>query len=257
MPSPTQPVLSRSGPMATLELQAPTGKPPTLDLGVLQRLGECVEQIEQAPPGVLVLRSSSDRYFCVGAHVDSLQNVDATSIEVWIRAGHDLLNRIEDLPCPVIARVEGFALGGGLELAMACDLIFAGPNARLGLTEATLGFVPGWGGCLRLVERIGRAAARRCFFTGTVLDAAQAAAVGLVDALAGEGRLDDDLARYSEAVLACCPGAIARFKRATDPDRAARRETNLAVELEQSAACIRDQRTAQRLASFLAKRRHA
>ena len=158
------------------------GKPPTLDLDVLDRLSDVLERIEEDEDlrGV-VIRSNSEKYFVVGADINALREMDTTSIVTWVQRGHEVFNVLAELRLPVIAWVEGYALGGGLELAMACDLILATDNAKLGQPEAKLGLVSGWGGSHRLPRRVGLAKAKEMFFTGNILDARTAYDFGLVD----------------------------------------------------------------------------
>ena len=139
--------------IATIFLQPPESKPPTLDLETLSELERCVEEIQSKQPRVVLVRSTSNRSFCVGANINALKDIDENSIVPWVRKGHKVFNEIEDLVMPVIAVVEGHAMGGGLEFAMACDLIFASQEAKFAQSEASLGFIPGWGGTHRLTRR--------------------------------------------------------------------------------------------------------
>ena len=102
------------------------GKPPTLDYAALDELEAHVATV-RASAGLraVILRSTSEKYFCVGANINVLKTLDAETIVPWVERGHAIFNALAALPLPVIARVEGFCLGGGLELAMACDLIIA------------------------------------------------------------------------------------------------------------------------------------
>jgi enoyl-CoA hydratase len=142
--------LSITDRVGTLTLTPATaGKPPTLNHAVLDQFDAVLAQLETAARSadldLVFIRSAAPKYFCVGADVASLQTLDAESIILWVEHGHRVFNRLEDLPVPVVARVEGYALGGGLKLAMACDAIFASESAQLGQTEAKLGFVAGSG----------------------------------------------------------------------------------------------------------------
>ena len=173
-----------------MTLIAPEGKPPTLDLELLAEIDEALGKIENSieasdeeGKSCLVIGSSSDRCFCAGANINVLDTLPAETMSDWVSRGHATLNRIEDLPIPVIAKVRGYALGGGLELALACDLIVCDESAKLGLTEANIGFVPGWGGSFRLPRRVGASKAKRLFFTAEILDAGSALSIGLVDEL--------------------------------------------------------------------------
>jgi len=237
---------------ATLRLSPPSGKPPTLDHEVLDAFEAHLTALENDPPRSLVVRSDSAKFFCVGANVAMLKNVDAERIAAWVEHGHRVLNRLEDLPCPAIARVTGYALGGGLELAMACDLIFTDRSAQLGLTEAKLGFIPGWGGSRRLAQRVGPGRAKQMFFAAQRLDAEHAYAWGLIDRVEpDESSLNATLDAYLDAIDACSAQALATFKRLLSAEEKDARERNGAAEANFSKACVEDADTARRLDEFL------
>jgi enoyl-CoA hydratase len=232
------------------------GKPPALDHAVLDELDGCLAVAQATAPDLraLIVRSASPKYFVVGANVDALHSLDAESIVPWVMAGHRVFNRLEALPLPVIAHVRGYALGGGLELAMACDLIVATRAAQLGQPEVRLGFVPGWGGSHRLPRRVGLSRAKELFFTGRILTAEAAAAIGLVDFVGDDGAVDAHLAALLDAIRQGSAGAIARTKHllagslGRDLEQAAQAETLASV------ACLADSETQQRVADFLARR---
>ncbi|MEM7806519.1 MAG: enoyl-CoA hydratase/isomerase family protein [Planctomycetota bacterium] len=245
----------RRGDIAEVSLVPPTGKPPTLDGSVLDALDEALSDVERTVPRLVVVRSAVDRYFCVGANIDALQTLDAETIGPWVRKGHDVLRRLERLPMPTIARVCGHAVGGGLELALACDLIFCDASARLGLTEASLGFVPGWGGTRRLPDRVGAATAKRLFFVADVLDGQAAKDVGLVDALhESPTSLDASIAAYARRVCEMNAASLAAMKAILNDASEAAHEANRKAEAHHSAACVRDPDAAARLSAFLGKR---
>ena len=251
-PNRTTVAVDRDDAVAAIRLACPEGKPPTLDHAVLDGLGAAIEELAARPPRAVILRSDSPKYFCVGADLNALQEINAETIGRWVRHGHDVFNALEDLPCPVIARVEGYALGGGLELALAADLIYAADSARLGLTEAKMGFIPGWGGSRRLPQRVGAARAKQCFFAGRVLDAREAQSIGLVDHVADAARTDAAIIACVEEILPCSAGAIATFKRVLAEAHGEPRRRNAQAEADHSTACVRDPDTLRRLNDFFA-----
>jgi enoyl-CoA hydratase len=129
---------------------------------------------------VIVVEGAGDRAFCAGADLEELNGLDSAGALELLERGQDLYRRIERSPKPVIAVVDGFALGGGFELALSCHFILAGDRARFGLPEALLGLVPGYGGTQRLVAAAGRQTALRVMLTGARLTAAEAEAAGLL-----------------------------------------------------------------------------
>jgi enoyl-CoA hydratase len=243
--------LERDDPVATLWLDPPGAKPPTLSPDVLDDLAKAVDDVASQPPRVLVIRSASRRYFCVGADVHVLRQTTERSIGGWVEHGHRVLNRIEDLPCPVVACVTGYALGGGLELALACDVIFADASARLGLTEACLGFIPGWGGGRRLAERVGDARAKLLFFGGRHVDAREAMKMGLVEVVASDRSLDQAMDDWVAQVCTTSRHAVTTFKKVLADGIEDRRRRNLELEATHSVGCLKDPQTRQRVAAFL------
>ncbi len=182
---------------------ARTDKPVNvLDEATLAALEAALDELENNPPPALVIRSDNPRCFVAGADVDRLAAIrDAEEGRRLAERGQALMRRIARLPCPVAALVRGAALGGGLELALACDWIVAvdDPATKLGLPEIRLGIHPGFGGTVRLPMRTGWPVALRLMLTGKDVDAKKAQKLGLVDAVCPPGReemaLADVLAR--------------------------------------------------------------
>ena len=160
----------------------PAGKPPVLDRGLFGELSDAARRIRARRDAIraVILSSASPRHFMVGANIKMLAGFNEKTVGEWVRAGHEAFNDIEDLPMPVIARVEGNALGGGLELAMVCDFILAGPDARFGQPEVGLGVITGHGGAWRLERRVGYGRSRQLLFTGKIIDSREALEIGLL-----------------------------------------------------------------------------
>lgn len=231
----------------------PERKPPTLDEQVLNAIESVIRQAQSTSPRAVIIESASERFFCVGANLNVLKETNEETIGPWVRRGHEVLNQLEDLPCPVLAKVSGYALGGGLELAMACDMIFATEDAVFGQTEAKLGFIPGWGGSFRLAERIGISAAKRYFFTGEMFDAQRAGSLGLVDWVGSDDAVEPEVNRFIQAMRENNLNAIRTFKKMLNAERNAARERCLEAESNLSVACVRDADTQARLQQFLSR----
>ncbi len=244
--------------VATLWLQPPAEtKPPTLDGTVLAELEQAIARVaEAARQGrvrLLWVRSGSAKFFCAGANLALLRAVTAETIEAWVRDGHRVLAGLEDLPVPVVARVEGYALGGGLELALACDLMFAATTAQLGQTEAKLGFVAGWGGSWRLPRRVGLARAKELFFSARLVAAEEAARLGLVDFCGDAAALEVQCAQFAAAVRAGSAVSHAGHKALLRQAAQWTREESAAGEASASAECLRSGDTQARLQAFFAR----
>src|SRR5205085_1441885 len=138
---------------------------------------------------VLLVTGAGERAFVAGADIAAMSEMSATDGLEFTRLGHRVMQTFEDLPIPVIAAVNGFALGGGLELALACDLIIASEKARFGQPEINLGLIPGFGGTQRLPHRIGHARARELIMTGEMIDAKTAFAWGLLNRVVAPAEL--------------------------------------------------------------------
>ena len=141
---------------------------------------------------VVIVTGAGERSFCAGADISYMVNIDPIQAERYATSAQDLINRIDRLEKPVIAAVNGFALGGGCELAMACDIRIASSNAKIGQPEVTIGIPPGWGGTQRLMRLIGPAKAKELIFTGKMIMADEAYQIGLVNKIISLGP-DDKL----------------------------------------------------------------
>lgn len=130
---------------------------------------------------VVIITGAGDRSFCAGADISYMVDIDPMTAEGYASSAQSVLNKIEKLEKPVIAAVNGFALGGGCELAMVCDLRIASSNAKLGQPEVTIGIPPGWGGTQRLMRIVGPAKAKELVFTGKMITADEAFQIGLVN----------------------------------------------------------------------------
>jgi 3-hydroxypropionyl-coenzyme A dehydratase len=145
---------------------------------------------------VVIITGSGEKSFCAGADIAYMVNIDPMSAEKYATSAQSVLNKIERLEKPVIAAVNGFALGGGCELSMVCDLRIASSNAKIGQPEVTIGIPPGWGGTQRLVKLVGPAKAKELIFTGKMISAQEAYEIGLVNkvvSLSNEDQLPPEI----------------------------------------------------------------
>jgi enoyl-CoA hydratase len=161
-----------------------------------------------------ILTGAGDKAFVAGADIKAMADLTAREARAFAEQGHRLGDLIEALRVPVIAAVGGYALGGGCELALACDFIYASRTAKLGQPEVGLGVIPGFGGTQRLARRVGSARARELCYTGAVIGAEEAARIGLVNAVVEPGELMPRVWAVAEAIAARAPLAVADAKRA-------------------------------------------
>lgn len=252
---PTTIQVRREGATARLILDPAEGKPPVLEPVALFQMEAAIAELEADTPRLLLVESGSPKFFCLGADLSVLKETTLDSIGPWVMDGHRVLNRLEALPCPVIAKIAGYAMGGGLEIAMACDLIYTTDNAIFGQSEAKLGFIPGWGGTFRLAERIGTTAAKRYFFTGDLIDATAARQLGLSDFTGSAEELEIEIGRIAKAIEANSAYAIASFKKINNAQRRHTLEHYAATEAEVSRGCIRDPDTQNRIEAFFNRKK--
>jgi 3-hydroxypropionyl-coenzyme A dehydratase len=138
----------------------------------------------------VIITGVGERSFCAGADISYMVNITPIMAEKYASAAQDVLNKIEKLEKPVIAAINGFALGGGCELAMVCDIRIASSNAKLGQPEVTIGIPPGWGGTQRLLRIVGPSKAKELIFTGRTISADEAEKIGLVNKVIALGPND-------------------------------------------------------------------
>ncbi|MBK7951159.1 MAG: enoyl-CoA hydratase/isomerase family protein [Deltaproteobacteria bacterium] len=178
-----------------------------LDRGVIEELGGVLDRVEGDPSlGALVL-TGAGRAFVAGADVAAMRTMTPLDAEVFSLLAHRVFARLEGLPIPTIAAVNGFALGGGCELALACDFIFAAREAKIGQPETKLGLIPGFGGTSRLVRRVGIAWAKQLVLVGDPIDAEEALRIGLVNRVFEAAELMPQTLATARAAAARAPVA--------------------------------------------------
>jgi enoyl-CoA hydratase len=201
------------GGIARITLNRPE-KLNALDPEMLSALEDSVTQAEQSRQvRVIVLAAAGEKAFCVGA--DILAWTALSPLEMWsewVRRGHRVFERLEGARQPVICAIQGFAYGGGLELALACDIRIVTDSARFAMPEVKLGTVPGWGGTSRLPRLIGSARAKQMIFTGEPIAADVAERWGLVNEVVPVASLSDRVTELAEKIAGNAPVAVQTAK---------------------------------------------
>lgn len=208
--------LASEGPIWTLTLSRPEALN-ALSNGVLEELSSALGEVEKAFPKncqALIITGAGEKSFVAGADISELAKLSPKEAVKFAEKGQAILRKIEQLPVPVIAAVNGFALGGGLELALACDFIYASDNARMGLPEVSLGLIPGFGGTVRLSRVVGLNIAREMILTGDMVKADQALAWGLVNRVVPQTELLATARKTLESAIAKGPLAVKAAKHA-------------------------------------------
>lgn len=204
--------IEERGPVAILTISAPKSLN-ALNSDILNELGDYIRQFDTARFRCLVVTGDGEKSFVAGADISEMATLDAAQGEAFGRRGADVFRLIETLPCPVIAAVNGFALGGGCELAMACDIRLCSDNARFGQPEVGLGIIPGFSGTVRLARLVGMGMAKQLIFTGKAIRADEALRIGLVNAVVPQAELMDRALELAAQIAAAAPLAVQAAKR--------------------------------------------
>ena len=203
--------VARSGAVAVVTIDRPDALN-ALDVPTLTELRDRLAELAQDDTvRALVLTGAGEKAFVAGADIKYMSGLDPDGAKAWGALGHEAGLLLETMPKPTIAAINGFALGGGCELALACDLRYAASRAKLGQPEINLGIVPGWGGTQRLARVCGIGVAKDLIFSGRTVDADEALRIGLVNAVA-DPVLDRAL-ETANALAAKSPVALALAKR--------------------------------------------
>ncbi|HZU53773.1 MAG TPA: enoyl-CoA hydratase-related protein [Holophagaceae bacterium] len=176
---------------------------------LLKELDAVIASLEEdAETGVVVLTGAGEKAFVAGADISELKDLDSATARAQGLKGQEVFNRIERMPKPVIAAVNGFALGGGCELALSCHIRIASENARFGLPEVSLGIIPGYGGTQRLPRLVGKGVALDMILTGDMVGAADALRAGLVSRVAPLADLKATAEKMAKTILSRGPLAL-------------------------------------------------
>jgi enoyl-CoA hydratase len=202
----------------------------------------------------LIVTGAGDKAFVAGADIAAMSKMSVVEAKEMSRLGQRLTSAIEDLPIPAIAAVNGFALGGGMELAMACDLVVASEKARFGQPEINLGIIPGFGGTQRLARRIGLPRAREMIYGGEMIDAETARQWGLVNRVVKADELIVETRKLAAALAGKPPVALAQAKLAIQHGMDVDLENGLRLEAEAFAVTFSTEDRTDGMAAFLGKR---
>ena len=202
----------------------------------------------------VIVTGTGDKAFVAGADISELGELSTLNAEAYSRQGQAVMNRIETLGKPVIAAVNGFALGGGCELAMACTLRVASQSARFGLPEVKLGIIPGFGGTQRLARLVGKGRALQLILTAATIDAQEAWRIGLVNEIVEPGRLMEQAHALLRQILVNAPVGVRMAMATIHNGSDVALSSGLALENALFAVCVSTDDRREGAAAFLAKR---
>lgn len=208
-----------AGGVATIAIDRPHARN-ALNLATMRSLGLAMDDVQKSRARVLVIRGSGDRAFCAGGDLKELEHMrSAEGAAEMARLMRSTLDRLNELRVPVIAAINGDALGGGAELAIACDFRVAVAHARIGFPQVNLGLIPAWGAPERLASLVGRARALHILLSGRALTADEALHAGVVEGVLPTLGFDAGVAKLTREIAAAPPAAVEGIKRAVDSVR--------------------------------------
>ncbi len=226
-----------------------------LDVATLTELRDRLEELAgDADTRVVVLTGAGDRAFIAGADIKYMSGLDVAQGRAWGALGHETARLLETMPQPTIAAINGFALGGGCELALACDLRYASAKAKLGQPEIKLGIIPGWGGTQRLARATTIGFAKELILTGRTIDAAEAHRHGLVNAVYEPQELLAKSLETARELAQLSPIALAAAKAAANRALQGDHADNLASEADHFGELFASDDAKEGLSAFVEKR---
>ncbi len=204
---------------------------------------------------VLVLTGAGEKSFVAGADITEFLRFNVLKAKIFAETGHGLINRLQELPIPVIAAVNGFALGGGCEIVIGCDFIYAAENAMFGLPEINLGIIPGFGGTQRLPRLIGKNMAKEMIFTGKMISAAEAHAVGWVNTVCSQDELMAEVMKTATIIASKGKASLRAAKQAINSGMDVDLKTGCRIEIDAFAICLSSPDAKEGTLAFLEKRK--
>jgi enoyl-CoA hydratase/carnithine racemase len=244
-------LLSREDAIAVITLNRPPAN--AISEPLMRELNLALNELH-ADGGVraVIITGSGDRIFCGGADLGSA--FSGGDVEGFIRFGNSVMRKMERFPKPIVAAINGHAMGGGCEIAMACHLRLLKETARMGQTEANLGIIPGYGGTQRLPRLIGRTKALEFLLLGTQIPAAECLNLGLVNRLCKEGETLNDARALARQLARRAPLATAAIIKAVDEGLESPMARSIDVELDAFMPTLRSEDAAEGIQAFFAKR---
>ena len=248
-------ILERQDPVAIVQFNRPNVLN-ALNRQVFLEMISILDEIqEKVMPKVVILTGTGDKAFIAGTDIREMKNLRSFEARELALLAHRAIDKVETLDRPVIAAINGFALGGGCELAMACDIRIASEKARLGQPEINSGIIPGSGGTQRLPRLVGPSIAKRLIFTGEMIDANTALDIGLVDMVVAHDQLMDEAKKMAFAIAGKSKVALALAKSAINRGLNQDLRTGLDYEIECFAQCFATSDQKEGFRAFLEKRK--
>lgn len=227
-----------------------------LNLDVLEALDGTLSDIDTDVVRCLVITGSGDRAFVAGADISEMSSMTKAEGESYGKKGNEVFLKIERFPIPVIAAVNGYALGGGCELSMSCDIRLAAENAVFGQPEVGLGITPGFGGTQRMPRLIGAGKAKELLFTARNIKAPEALSVGLVQAVYPADQLMDEALKLAQRIASNAPVAVRNTKKSINEGLKLSIDEGITLEAQNFGDCFETEDQKEGMGAFLEKRKH-
>jgi enoyl-CoA hydratase len=244
--------LAFEGTVAVLTLNRPKALN-ALNSDTIEEMGQAIAQVKASDARALIL-TGAGKAFVAGADISQMSNLTPTQAEHFARRGQEVFASLEALAIPVIAAVNGFALGGGCELALACDIIYASEKARFGQPEVNLGVIPGFGGTQRLTRLVGRGVAAELILSGRMIKADEAVRVGLAVRAFPPEELMGEAMKLAQEIASKGPLAVASAKRLLHQGADIALDRANSMEASAFAACFATEDQREGMTAFLKKR---
>lgn len=229
-----------------------------LNGALLDELSQALDEVaENEDIRVLILTGAGDKSFIAGADITELATFGPLQAKAFAQKGQAIVSKLQALAIPVIAAVNGFALGGGSEMALACDFIYASENANFGLPEISLGIIPGFGGTQRLPRLIGANLAKEMIFTGKMIPAAEAREIGMVNKVFAPEALMEEALKTARTIASKGKVSLRAAKQSVNRGLNVDLATGLDIECEAFALCMASEDAKEGTSAFLEKRKAA
>lgn len=234
-------------------------RPEALNAFNAEVVGEILQALEDVKTDenirVVVLTGAGEKAFSAGADIKAMKGINALKARELSQMGEKLCTALENLEKPIIAAINGYALGGGLEVAMACDLRIASENAKVGQTEINIGLIPGWGGTQRLTRLIGATKAKELIFTGKMVDAKTAEQLGLVNMVVPADKFRETVRQFAIEIAQKAPVALKVAKALINKGAEISLDAALALEREGFGVVASTEDLQEGVSAFIEKRK--
>ena len=244
----------RENGICVLTLSAPKSLN-ALNSALIGELDDFLTKLDTTATRVLILTGDGDKSFVAGADISEMAHLGEAEGLAFGQRGAEAFRKLEDLPIPTIAAINGFALGGGCEIAMACDIRYASANARFGQPEVGLGIIPGFSGTYRLPKLIGQGMAKELIYSGRVIKADEALRIGLINRVVEQEELMPTVIALAEQILRNAPLAVRYAKECINRNYDLDRREGLALENELFARCFTTEDQKNGMQAFLTKQK--